>query len=110
MPKAEFLQFELVVREPPRRPQSSSLPLNNTTPILSALLTNTDTMLATRLATRSARVAAPRIAYAPIRTYAEAKGAVDSKPPVQVFGLDGTYATALVCQKHQQHSSFESLI
>lgn len=52
-------------------------------------------MLASRLAARSARVAAPRFAAVPVRGFADAKAA-DSKPPVQVFGLDGTYATALV--------------
>ena len=54
-------------------------------------------MLAGRIATRSARVAAPRFSYAPVRGFAEAKPAADTKPPVQVFGLDGTYASALVC-------------
>lgn len=39
----------------------------------------------------AARQTAPRTA---IRTYAAA--AVDSKPPVALFGLDGTYANALV--------------
>jgi len=31
------------------------------------------------------------------RTYAQAVAAVDSKPPIALFGLDGTYASALVC-------------
>ncbi|KAK5112032.1 hypothetical protein LTR62_004566 [Meristemomyces frigidus] len=53
-------------------------------------------MLATRIAARSARVAAPRISVAATRGYAEpAKAQANSKPPVQVFGLDGTYASAL---------------
>lgn len=56
-------------------------------------------MLASRIAARSARVAAPRVSYAATRGYAEpAKGARDSKPPVPLFGLDGTYASALVWQ------------
>ncbi|KAL2890941.1 ATP synthase subunit 5, mitochondrial [Ceratocystis lukuohia] len=45
-----------------------------------------------RQAFRVARVAAP--ARAQVRTYAAAAVA-DSKPPVAVFGLDGTYASAL---------------
>ncbi len=45
---------------------------------------------------RSARVAAPRrLVAAPVRTFAAA-AANEVKPPVQVFGVDGTYATALV--------------
>lgn len=46
---------------------------------------------------RTARVAAPRrlVAASPVRTFAAA-AANDVKPPVQVFGVDGTYATALV--------------
>ncbi|EGX93401.1 ATP synthase F1 delta subunit [Cordyceps militaris CM01] len=45
---------------------------------------------------RAARVAAPRrlVAAGPVRTFAAA-AANDVKPPVQVFGIDGTYATAL---------------
>ncbi|KAM3506857.1 hypothetical protein MY10362_002109 [Beauveria mimosiformis] len=45
---------------------------------------------------RAARVAAPRrlVAASPVRTFAAA-AANDVKPPVQVFGVDGTYATAL---------------
>ncbi|KAM3461608.1 hypothetical protein MY5147_001407 [Beauveria neobassiana] len=45
---------------------------------------------------RTARVAAPRrlVAASPVRTFAAA-AANDVKPPVQVFGVDGTYATAL---------------
>ncbi|KAM3515680.1 hypothetical protein MY11210_000658 [Beauveria gryllotalpidicola] len=45
---------------------------------------------------RAARVAAPRrlVVASPVRTFAAA-AASDVKPPVQVFGVDGTYATAL---------------
>lgn len=61
-------------------------------------------MLASRVAARSARVAAPRFSIAATRHYAEpAKPAssqqaapANTKPPIEVFGLDGTYATALV--------------
>ena len=52
------------------------------------------TMLASRVAGRSARVAVPRISAVATRGYAAP--AVNSKPPVAVFGLDGTYANALV--------------
>jgi hypothetical protein len=51
-------------------------------------------MMSSRLvrpAFAAARRTAPRTA---IRTYASP--AVDSKPPVALFGLDGTYANALV--------------
>ncbi|KAI1376102.1 putative oligomycin sensitivity conferring protein [Hypoxylon crocopeplum] len=51
-----------------------------------------------RQAIRSIRAAAPRrtLARAPVRTYAAAAAAPqDVKPPVSVYGLDGTYATAL---------------
>ncbi|KAK3056591.1 ATP synthase F0 subcomplex subunit OSCP atp5 [Extremus antarcticus] len=53
-------------------------------------------MLASRAVARSARVVAPRFSIAATRGYAEpAKSSAEVKPPVQVFGLDGTYATAL---------------
>jgi F-type H+-transporting ATPase subunit O len=59
-------------------------------------------MLAARVAARTARVAAPRISVAATRGYAEpAKPAANTKPPVEVFGLDGTYASALV--SHTKH-------
>lgn len=49
---------------------------------------------------RAARVAAPQRAVtlraAPVRSFAAATAA-DSQPPIAVFGLDGTYASALVC-------------
>lgn len=46
---------------------------------------------------RAARVAAPQrlVPVAPVRSFAAA-AANEVKPPVQVFGVDGTYATALV--------------
>lgn len=50
-------------------------------------------MLASRVAARSARVATPRIST---RGFADAKAAANTKPPVALFGLDGTYASALV--------------
>ncbi|KAK1639506.1 ATP synthase F1 [Colletotrichum phormii] len=51
-----------------------------------------------RQAVRTLRAAAPasRLARAPaVRTYAAAAATEAVKPPVAVFGLDGTYATAL---------------
>lgn len=57
------------------------------------------TMLAGRVAARSFRVAAPRFQIAATRSFAEAaaKPADSStKPPVELFGVDGTYASALV--------------
>jgi len=47
-----------------------------------------------RPAFAAARRTAPRTA---VRTYA-APAAADTKPPVALFGLDGTYANALVCE------------
>lgn len=32
-----------------------------------------------------------------IRSYAQPASSPDTKPPVAVYGLDGTYASALVC-------------
>ncbi|CAJ2511834.1 Uu.00g074590.m01.CDS01 [Anthostomella pinea] len=46
-----------------------------------------------RQAIRSIRAAAPQRTFA--RTYAAAAATQDVKPPVAVYGLDGTYATAL---------------
>lgn len=52
-------------------------------------------MLASRVAARSARAAAPRFQAVSSRGFAEA-AKVDAKPPVPLFGVDGTYASALV--------------
>nr|OQO24153.1 ATP synthase subunit 5, mitochondrial [Rachicladosporium sp. CCFEE 5018] len=54
-------------------------------------------MLASRVAARSARVAVPRLAQTPlcVRGFADAKAGADTKPPIALFGLDGTYASAL---------------
>ena len=54
-------------------------------------------MLSGRIAARAARVAAPRAPIA-VRSYAAAAAPASSaasKPPVALFGLDGTYASAL---------------
>ncbi|KAI6092821.1 putative oligomycin sensitivity conferring protein [Hypoxylon rubiginosum] len=50
-----------------------------------------------RQAIRSIRAAAPKrtLARTPVRSFAAAAPAQDVKPPVAVYGLDGTYATAL---------------
>lgn len=54
-----------------------------------------------RQVVRTARAAAPQRAFAlrstSARTYAVAANAGDGQPPVTVFGVDGTYASALVC-------------
>lgn len=52
-------------------------------------------MLASRVVARSARVAAPRFAAVTTRSFADVKTA-STKPPVELFGIDGTYASALV--------------
>lgn len=54
-------------------------------------------MFASRVAVRSARVAAPRMPIAAARGYAAPAQAANTKPPVPLYGLDGTYASALVC-------------
>lgn len=54
-------------------------------------------MLSGRIAARATRVAAPRAPIA-VRSYAAAASSASSaasKPPVALFGLDGTYASAL---------------
>lgn len=49
---------------------------------------------------RSARVAAPQRAFlGQTRTFAAPAASDKVKPPVTLFGLDGTYATALVCAR-----------
>ncbi|PNY28515.1 ATP synthase subunit 5, mitochondrial [Tolypocladium capitatum] len=52
-----------------------------------------------RHAFRTVRAAAPQRAVvlraAPVRTFAAAASGSDIQPPITVFGLDGTYATAL---------------
>jgi F-type H+-transporting ATPase subunit O len=61
-------------------------------------------MLSSRTILRATRAAAPQKALAPraiassqIRSYATPATA-DPKPPVALYGLDGTYASALVCR------------
>ncbi|RYP69472.1 hypothetical protein DL771_006124 [Monosporascus sp. 5C6A] len=57
-----------------------------------------------RQAIRSIRAAAPARTFArtPVRSYAAAaaNATQDVKPPVAVYGVDGTYATALVRNEH----------
>ncbi|KAI0402124.1 OSCP-domain-containing protein [Xylaria palmicola] len=50
-----------------------------------------------RQALRTLRAAAPQrtLAQSSVRSYAAAAAAQDVKPPISVYGLDGTYATAL---------------
>ncbi|CAF9943239.1 MAG: ATP synthase F0 subcomplex subunit OSCP atp5 [Alectoria fallacina] len=56
-------------------------------------------MLSRQLRTVTSRAAASRtsciIAPPALRTYAQAAPAQDAKPPVALYGLDGTYASAL---------------
>lgn len=44
----------------------------------------------------AARGPAHRVFRANVRGYAQAAAVQDTKPPVALFGLDGTYASALV--------------
>jgi len=68
-------------------------------------------MMSSRLARpafAAARTAAPRTAIqSQVRTYAAP--AANSKPPVALFGLDGTYANALVCSIYPQYEGEESM-
>jgi F-type H+-transporting ATPase subunit O len=59
-----------------------------------------------RSAFRAVRAAAPQrtVARAAVRSYAAA-ATQDSKPPIAVYGLDGTYATALVRRPLQPAST-----
>ncbi|KIW06471.1 ATP synthase F1, delta subunit [Verruconis gallopava] len=50
-------------------------------------------MLAGRFAVRTARTMAPRVSMAARRCYAAA--ASETKPPIELYGVDGTYASAL---------------
>lgn len=56
-------------------------------------------MMSSRVVRPALAAAVRRTAPAPqtaIRTYAAAAAADNTKPPVALFGLDGTYANALV--------------
>jgi F-type H+-transporting ATPase subunit O len=61
-------------------------------------------MLSSRAIIRATRASAGRSVFVPkalpgtaFRAYATPSGSADSKPPVALYGLDGTYASALVC-------------
>ncbi|KAM5525518.1 ATP synthase subunit 5 [Fusarium oxysporum f. sp. phaseoli] len=60
---------------------------------------------------RAARVAAPQRALAlraaPVRSFAAA-ASTEVKPPISVFGVDGTYATALVYTAAVKTSSIDA--
>lgn len=60
-------------------------------------------MFAARALSRAARTAAPRVARPAVtprvvasRSYAQAAATQSVKPPVALYGVDGTYASALV--------------
>jgi F-type H+-transporting ATPase subunit O len=58
-------------------------------------------MLAGRLAAQAARQAARSSPIAPrafARTYAAQASPANTRPPVALYGIDGTYASALVRQ------------
>ncbi|KAF1989038.1 OSCP-domain-containing protein [Aulographum hederae CBS 113979] len=55
-------------------------------------------MLSSRAIAQAARVSAPRASMAPriaIRSYAQAASEASTKPPLAMYGVDGTYASAL---------------
>lgn len=55
-------------------------------------------MLSRQVRALASRSAAQRssIPNAPLRAYAQVASTQDTKPPVAVYGIDGTYASALV--------------
>ena len=56
-------------------------------------------MLSGRIVAQAARSATPRVPIASrtvFRSYAAAAAGQNVKPPVALYGVDGTYATALV--------------
>jgi hypothetical protein len=76
------------------RPESSHLP--SQTPIDHLIMLSSRAILRATRAAAPQRIAATRaIASSQVRSYAT-PAAVDSKPPKALYGLDGTYATALV--------------
>jgi hypothetical protein len=84
-----------------RKQSSSPIPAPPPSHIHPPSLTRLANMLAGRLALQAARSAAPRASIASraaVRSYATpAAGQPTGKPPIALFGIDGTYATALVC-------------
>ncbi|KAJ9665619.1 ATP synthase F0 subcomplex subunit OSCP atp5 [Coniosporium apollinis] len=55
-------------------------------------------MFTGRIVAQAARSAAPRASIAPraaIRSYAQAANSASTRPPVPLYGVDGTYASAL---------------
>ena len=57
-------------------------------------------MLSPRLRMVTLRAAVSRVSSPPaLRAYAQAAQAQDAKPPVALYGIDGTYASALVCNE-----------
>jgi hypothetical protein len=60
------------------------------------MLSSRTLIQATRAAAQRAPFTARSIAGASFRTYATQSNPADSKPPVALYGLDGTYASALV--------------
>ena len=80
-----------------RNPRSESSPLHLAIPHLPSLPT---TMSAARAFSTAFRAGAPRAPmaarYAATRSYAAAAAPSGTKPPVALFGVDGTYASALV--------------
>jgi hypothetical protein len=54
--------------------------------------------IAAYAATRSTVRTSPIGARAFVRTYAQPAEGASTKPPIALYGIDGTYATALVSQ------------
>jgi hypothetical protein len=90
----DFLSCRATFNFGRRRPRSSHLP--SATPIDHLIMLSSRTIFRATRAAASQRIAVPRaIASSQIRSYAT-PAAADSKPPKALYGLDGTYASALV--------------
>lgn len=73
-------------------------------------------MFSARALSRAARTAAPRVARPAVaprvvatRSYAQAADTKSVKPPVALYGVDGTYASALVRLPRPTRSNCEEL-
>lgn len=96
-PACRLILATFLVSKELREPEYPPIP-PLTHPLASAMLS--------RQALRSLRAAAPQrtIARSTVRSYAAAADTQNVKPPISLYGLDGTYATALVRYIHPHPS------
>jgi hypothetical protein len=79
---------------------TSTCTVNFSSPSIQTASLHPPRMFARRFAAHAARSTAfrtPMAWQAPVRSYAQAASQAPVKPPVPLFGIDGTYASALVC-------------